>query len=161
MARLEFSESRWRAGGGSEWPSQYEGNHSGRWPTIHHLPRWVPDRAGRGVVTICLRYSGTVVSEFTRYLSIAAARQAEERWHGQPCSPECQGRHVVAFTTPGQVHIEPSRYDDPVVPSDRAEALVAAGYHAPHGRTPDSTAARWPRPSALNPPLRCRHLGTG
>jgi hypothetical protein len=138
-------------GSDSQWPTEWDGPEL-RWPSFA-AHRWTPDRQA-GAVLVCLHESGG--SEFRRLPTVEDARRIDAARQGRRCSPNCQGRHTIAWAAPGELHLEASIWDKPPVPASRAAALLSAGYEAPVGTTPDSTPERWPRPSILNQPLQPR-----
>lgn len=139
--------SRWNPS--SNWPTAFP-QYSEHWPTT--AEPWIPTGCG-AVVRVCLRPGGNPKTVFRSFPDLESAARAEYLRRGRACSEACRGRHVLAYCVPGAVRVVRSRYDRPVVPRSLEDALLHAGYHAPHGSSDDSTPDRWPRPSILNPPL--------
>jgi hypothetical protein len=125
---------------------------SDKWPSVSGTT-WAPDHRGAAQL-VCLRASAVSATRFVTLPTVEDARRIDAERRGRPCSEHCEGRHLVVWAEPGRMHFEPGRFDQPVVPLDRAAAFAAAGYAPPVGATSDSIASRWPTPSILNGPLR-------
>jgi hypothetical protein len=74
-------------------------------------------------MTCCVR---TAQNKFTRFASIADARRADAPRRGRPCSPDCRGRHLLAWCSVGSVHVARSPFDPSPVPASLAGAIAQA-----------------------------------
>lgn len=105
--------------GSEQWPTRWAGADPSLWPQFRQH-RWKPKRAGSAVI-ICYRtnivVNGTTrypTAEMTKYPTAADAHRVDAERQGEPCCEHCEQHHTIVWCTPGQLHIEASRWDQPV-----------------------------------------------
>jgi hypothetical protein len=153
VAARSGSLSRWRDGGGDDWPTDWP-SRAEHWPSLENQP-WTPTREGPAVI-VCIRGRQNPM-RLVSFESADDAREADVALFDRECGPGCLRLHYRVWCTPGALHVEPGYHDPPPVPHDLGKALRAAGYHEPGGLPVKGFGVirpeDCPAPTRWNPPL--------